>query len=155
MSLAKLKEAFLASERFAVVGASANRAKFGNKVLRCYASQGKTVTPVNPREESIEEIKCVASLAELPKLQSTGVSVVTPPEFAVRLDRGRNLLWPSQVGRSVTDVQRARQSSGNLCEPYALFWGMDSCHAENQYPSVVSGDDAAIRHAAGGGFILL
>jgi hypothetical protein len=35
---------FAASKRFAVVGASADRAKFGNKILRAYQGAGLVVT---------------------------------------------------------------------------------------------------------------
>ncbi|CAN0500564.1 unnamed protein product, partial [Ectocarpus sp. 8 AP-2014] len=70
---------FLAADRFAVVGASTNRSKFGNKVLRCYLWREKTVVPVNPREEEIEGKKCVKSLSDLPDPQDVSVSVVTPP----------------------------------------------------------------------------
>jgi len=38
----------------AVVGASSNRDKFGNKAVRAYASQGFDVYPVNPSDETIE-----------------------------------------------------------------------------------------------------
>ncbi|CAM9752603.1 unnamed protein product [Ectocarpus sp. 12 AP-2014] len=70
---------FLAADRFAVVGASTNRSKFGNKVLRCYLWREKAVVPVNPREEEIEGKKCVKSLSDLPDPQDVSVSVVTPP----------------------------------------------------------------------------
>ncbi|CAN0100033.1 unnamed protein product [Scytosiphon promiscuus] len=70
---------FLAADRFAVVGASTNRSKFGNKVLRCYLWREKAVVPVNPREEEIEGQNCVKSLADLPEPREVSVSVVTPP----------------------------------------------------------------------------
>lgn len=57
---------FLSASRFAVVGASSNRAKFGNKVLRAYLAHDKVVYAVNPTEEEIEGIVCVKSLTEVP-----------------------------------------------------------------------------------------
>ncbi|MDD2854982.1 MAG: CoA-binding protein, partial [Desulfuromonadaceae bacterium] len=38
---------FLDSPAFGVVGASANRDKYGNKVLRCYLQKGRIAIPVN------------------------------------------------------------------------------------------------------------
>jgi predicted CoA-binding protein len=38
----------------AVVGASRDRRKFGNKALRAFRQQGYTVVPVNPHETEIE-----------------------------------------------------------------------------------------------------
>ncbi|HBT82002.1 MAG: CoA-binding protein [Desulfuromonadales bacterium GWC2_61_20] len=71
-------ERFLRAGAFAVAGASANRDKFGNKVLRCYLQQGRRVVPVNPREAVIEGLPCVASVAELPS-EVKSLSIVTPP----------------------------------------------------------------------------
>lgn len=39
-----------------VVGASSDRSKFGNKVLRCYQSHGHNVVPINKRQSVIEGI---------------------------------------------------------------------------------------------------
>jgi len=50
----------------AVVGASRNRSKFGNKCVRAYALAGWTVYPVNPREEEIEGLEVFSRLADLP-----------------------------------------------------------------------------------------
>ena len=57
---------FLAATRYAVVGASTNRAKYGNKVLRCLLANDKIVYPVHPTEEEIEGIRCLRSLEDVP-----------------------------------------------------------------------------------------
>jgi len=49
----------------AVVGASRDRSKFGNKALRAYARQGWDVRPVHPTESAIEGLAAVASLSEI------------------------------------------------------------------------------------------
>jgi predicted CoA-binding protein len=72
---------FLAVGRFAVVGASGDRAKFGNKVLRCYAQHGLPVVGVHPRADEVEEQPCYPSLREVPG-EPRAVSVVTPPALA-------------------------------------------------------------------------
>ena len=46
--------AFLAGDTFAVVGASTNRQKYGNKVLRCYLQNDRSAYPINPRADEIE-----------------------------------------------------------------------------------------------------
>ena len=42
-------------QSFAVVGASTNREKYGNKVLRAYGQSGREAWPINPRADEIEE----------------------------------------------------------------------------------------------------
>lgn len=43
-----LADKFIKSPRFAVIGASTSRSKYGNKVLRWYQTHGLTVIPVHP-----------------------------------------------------------------------------------------------------------
>lgn len=69
---------FLAGQVFAVVGASTNREKYGNKVLRCYLQNDLVAWPVHPRETEIEGVACAADLASLPE-PVHGVSIITPP----------------------------------------------------------------------------
>ena len=50
----------------AVIGASSNRDKFGNKALRAFAQQGYNVVPVNPHEAEVEGHKAYASVLDVP-----------------------------------------------------------------------------------------
>jgi len=54
------------SKVVAVIGASGNRQKFGNRALRAYREQGYTVVPINPRETEVEGIKAYGSVLEFP-----------------------------------------------------------------------------------------
>lgn len=81
----------------AVLGASANREKFGNKAVRAYAAQGYTVFPVNPRESSVEGWPAYRSLREIPQRPDV-VSVYLPPAVGLSVlpdiaARGCNELW--------------------------------------------------------------
>jgi predicted CoA-binding protein len=71
-------EQFLQASAFGVVGASTDRTKYGNRVLRCYQQNGKKAIPVNPREAEVEGVPCVASVLDLPD-EVTSISVITPP----------------------------------------------------------------------------
>ena len=75
---------FLASPAFGVVGASTNRQKYGNKVLRCYLQNGKNAIPVNPNEAEIEGIPCVATISDLPA-NVVSISMITPPAVTAQL----------------------------------------------------------------------
>ena len=50
----------------AVVGASASRAKFGNKAVRAFQAQGYRVIPINPNEAEVEGLKTYASVLDVP-----------------------------------------------------------------------------------------
>jgi uncharacterized protein len=50
----------------AVIGASSNRAKFGNKALRAFARQGYTVIPINPNEAEVEGYRTYPTVLDVP-----------------------------------------------------------------------------------------
>jgi predicted CoA-binding protein len=50
----------------AVIGASSNRGKFGNKALRAFEHQGYKVVPINPNEAEVEGHKAYASVLDVP-----------------------------------------------------------------------------------------
>jgi predicted CoA-binding protein len=63
----------------AVIGASADRRKYGNKAVRAYLRQGWTVYPVNPHESTIEGLPAYPSMRHLPAAPDR-VSLYLPPE---------------------------------------------------------------------------
>lgn len=77
-------ETFLTSPAFGVIGASSNRDKFGNKVLRMYIAHHKEVFPVNPNEKEIEGIPCVADVDSLPP-EVESISIITPPPITEKI----------------------------------------------------------------------
>lgn len=68
----------------AVIGASSNRRKFGNKALRAFEQQGYTVIPVNPNETEVEGHRTFPSVLDYPG-QIDMVTVYVQPEVGVRV----------------------------------------------------------------------
>lgn len=109
---------FLASEAFGVVGASANRHKYGNKVLRCYLQHGRRTIPVNPNESEIEGTPCVASIAELPP-EVKSISMITPPAVTeqivpLAIAQGIENIWMQPGSESPAAVALCRQHNINV-----------------------------------------
>ncbi|GAB4270730.1 MULTISPECIES: CoA-binding protein [Deferrisoma] len=109
---------FLASGAFGVIGASRDRRKYGNKVLRCYRQAGRRVVPVHPREAEIEGLPCVGAVADLPR-EVQSLSLVTPPqvteeivEQAIRA--GIPNLWMQPGAESPAAVARAEAAGLNV-----------------------------------------
>lgn len=72
---------FLAAGPWAVVGATSERSKYGNKVLRCYLQKGRApVYPINPRASEIEGVTAYPSLSATPE-PVRAVSIITPPKI--------------------------------------------------------------------------
>ncbi|MFL5342837.1 MAG: CoA-binding protein [Gemmataceae bacterium] len=69
----------------AVVGASADRAKFGNKCVRAYAHRGYHVYPINPNETAVEGWPAFGSVADVPVAELDRVSIYLPRAVALRV----------------------------------------------------------------------
>jgi predicted CoA-binding protein len=54
------------SKVVAIIGASSNRRKFGNRALRAYERQGFTVLAINPNEREVEGHRTYPSVLEVP-----------------------------------------------------------------------------------------
>lgn len=63
----------------AVVGASVDRRKFGNKCVRAYVAAGWTVYPVHPSEKEIEGLAVSPTVAALPVERLDRVSMYLAP----------------------------------------------------------------------------
>jgi uncharacterized protein len=72
----------------AVVGASEDRKKFGNKVLRSYIGKNMACVPINKKSKEIEGLPTIESLTSLRgrlpfggaiTMTDVGVSLITPP----------------------------------------------------------------------------
>lgn len=76
--------AFLVGDTFAVAGASRERHKYGNKVLRCYVQHGRKAYPVNPNVDEVEGLTAYPDLAALPE-KVHGLSIITQPAITEKL----------------------------------------------------------------------
>jgi predicted CoA-binding protein len=97
----------------AIIGASSNRDKFGNKALRAFKNQGYTVIPINPTEREVEGHQAYASVLDVPGTVDVA-TVYVPPRFGVRVmeelaQKGVAEVWlnPGADGHDV--VVRARE----------------------------------------------
>ena len=70
MTIPERIDEFLKGKVFGVIGASRDRAKYGNKILRCYLQHGLTAYPINPKETEIEGRPCFPDLNSLPEPDS-------------------------------------------------------------------------------------
>lgn len=100
------------SKRVAIIGASSNRNKFGNKALRAFEHQGYTVIPINPNESEVEGHRTYASVLDVPGAIDMA-TVYVPPEVGVRVmeDLAKKEVaevWLNPGADGPTVVSRAR-----------------------------------------------
>jgi uncharacterized protein len=101
------------AKRVAVIGASSDRRKFGNKAFRAFRQKGHTVIPVNPNESEVEGTRTVASVLDIDGPIDM-VTVYVPPEVGIRIvedvaQKGTGELWLNPGADDDAVVGRARE----------------------------------------------
>ncbi|HEX3797426.1 MAG TPA: CoA-binding protein [Verrucomicrobiae bacterium] len=81
----------------AIIGASSDQNKFGNKAVRAFQQQGYAVYPVNPKEAEIEGLPAFKSIREVP-VRPEMISVYLPPAILLKVlpdiaAKGCDELW--------------------------------------------------------------
>lgn len=96
----------------AVIGASSNRAKYGNKALRAFERQGYRVIPINPHETEIEGHKAYASVLDVPDTIEMA-TVYVPGHVGVKImddlaTKGVGEVWLNPGADDAAVLDRAR-----------------------------------------------
>ncbi len=97
----------------AIIGASNDQSKLGNKAVRAFKQQGFAVYPVNLSEPEIEGLPVFRSILDVP-VRPDVVSVYLPPARVVKVlseiaQRGCDELWlnpGTESGEVLAEAQR-------------------------------------------------
>jgi len=109
---------FLSQKTIAVVGVSANRAKYGNIVFRNLKKKGYIVFAVNPNARTVEGNPCYPDLKSLPE-PVDAVLLVVPPirtEVVVQeaVELGIRHLWMQPGAESEEAIRRGEAGGANV-----------------------------------------
>src|SRR4051812_17949446 len=96
----------------AIIGASPDRHKFGNKALRAFRAQGFTVIPINPHADVVEGERAYASVLDYPGAIDEA-SVYVPPAIGLGVmdelkTKGVPVVWLNPGADGPAVVSRAR-----------------------------------------------
>lgn len=102
-----------ATKTVAVIGASADRRKFGNKGVRAFQAAGWRVIPVNPNEPVVEGLPTVAKVADIAGPLDV-VSLYVPPAVGLKLlpaiaAKSPGVLWLNPGAESRELLARAAE----------------------------------------------
>ena len=110
----------------AILGASADRSKFGNKAVRAFLARGFTVYPVNPKGGEVEGLAVYKSLTEIPPdVKLDRISVYLPPAVGLKtlpeiVKRGTTELWLNPGSESDELVAAAEQQGLNVIQACSI-----------------------------------
>ena len=109
----------------AILGASADRQKFGNKAVRAFRQQGYMVYPVNPKETEIEGLACYRSISDVP-VRPQMVSVYLPPPVLLKVlpdiaAKGCDELWLNPGTESDAVLAEAERLKLNVIQACSII----------------------------------
>jgi predicted CoA-binding protein len=108
----------------AIIGASNDRNKYGNKAVRAFRQQGYQVYPVNPNEAEIEGLPVFRSIGEVPERPDM-VSVYVPPRILKDLlsgiaAKGCDELWLNPGTESDEVIAEAERLGLNVIQACSI-----------------------------------
>jgi uncharacterized protein len=109
----------------AIIGASNNRSKFGNKAVRAYRQQGYTVWPVNPHEAVIEGLPAFKNITDVPAKPHL-VSVYLQPAVTLNMlpeiaAKGCDELWLNPGAESEEVLAEAARLGLNVIQACSIM----------------------------------
>lgn len=109
----------------AIIGASSNRAKYGNKAVRAYQAQNFTVYPINPTASEIEGVPAYASLLDVPGKVETA-SVYLPPVKTLSIldhlkEKGVSTIFLNPGSEDAAVVARAQELGLNIIQACSII----------------------------------
>jgi histidinol-phosphate phosphatase family protein len=123
--LPTLRERHNPVKTVAVIGASNDRNKYGNKAVRAFRQQHYQVYPVNVKEKEIEGLPAFKSILEVP-VRPAMVSVYVPPERLLGIlpdiaARGCNELWLNPGSESDQVLAEAERLGLNVIQACSIL----------------------------------
>ena len=105
---------FLDERHLAVAGASTNREKYGNKVLRCCLQNELNVVAIHPKEKNVEGTDTYRTLSEVPH-EIGSLSIITPPQVTEQLvdeaiAKGVRHIWMQPGAESELAINKATEA---------------------------------------------
>jgi len=109
----------------AVIGASSNRRKFGNKALRAFEKQGYTVLAINPNEREVEGHRTYPSVLDVP-VPIDMATVYIPADQGVKVmeelaQKGVAEIWLNPGADDDPVVDRARALGLNIVQACSIL----------------------------------
>lgn len=109
----------------AVIGASSNRNKFGNKALRAFETRGYTVIAINPNEAEVEGHKTYPSVLDVPGPIDMA-TVYVPPAVGVQVmdqlaEKRTPEVWLNPGADEDIVVDRAKELGLNVVQACSIL----------------------------------
>jgi predicted CoA-binding protein len=118
-------EQFIDDKKFAFVGVSGDKKKFGYMLFRDLLKEGYELYPVNPRLDEIEGQMCYASIADVPD-DVKKAFIITPKNVTAGIveqayQKGIKHVWMQQGASDETTVELAKSKGMSVIHDECLY----------------------------------
>ena len=118
MSMEKIIAEMFEKKSWAVVGATQNPSKFGNKIFKKLQRNGYDVAPINPVYDDVEGVNTFKSLSDMPEKPEC-VNIVVSPERALNaleeaIKLGIKYVWFQPGAFNEDIIERAEVAGVNV-----------------------------------------
>jgi len=108
----------------AIIGASNDRKKYGNKAVRAFVRQNFVVYPVNPNETEVEGLPAFKSILDVPERPNL-VSLYIPPPAVLKIlpdisKKGCDELWMNPGTESDAALAEAERLGLNVIQACSI-----------------------------------
>ena len=109
---------FFASKKFAVIGVSEDKRKFGGTIFKEMVKAGYNALPVNPNLEEFAGEKCYPSVNDLPN-DIEAIVIVTKPKHSINIvkeaeKKGIKQIWLQQGAEDNKTIGYAEEKGMNV-----------------------------------------
>jgi predicted CoA-binding protein len=109
----------MAKPTVAILGASADRSKFGNKAVRAYLARGYEVFPIHPKAGIIEGLPVCRTILEVPVARLDRASLYLPPQIGLQVieeiaQKSVREVWLNPGAESAELIARAKELGLNI-----------------------------------------
>ncbi len=109
----------------AIIGASSNPSKYGNKAVKAWKEQGYKVFPVNPKEDTIESLPCYKDILDIPEPVSVASLYLPPKRTLEALDsiaqKGVEEVYLNPGTESEEVVKKAEELGLNIIQACSIL----------------------------------
>jgi predicted CoA-binding protein len=111
----ELIKEFMSQKKFAIIGATNDKNKYGNKIFNNLRNRGYEVYPVNPNLDKLEGVVCYHKVSDIPEKVDV-VDFVVPPAVTEKVLKecrtlGLNRIWLQPGSESESAIKFCNENN--------------------------------------------
>ncbi|HBF88030.1 MAG TPA: hypothetical protein DDX39_05240 [Bacteroidales bacterium] len=133
---------FLNAKKFAMVGVSTNKNKFGYVIFKELREKGFEICPIHRTATEIDGVKCYKSVDEIPsdfeKLYLLTQKTQTNEILTQASRKGLKHIWVQQMSHTAETEKIAKENNVNLIHKSCIFMFANPVHIHKFHRNIMS-----------------